>query len=134
MLKKLILLCFTATAVLFSAEAPAKRPITHEDVWLMKRVGTPVPSPDGKWAVFSVTNPAYDAKEQSSDLWLKSLTDDSPARQITASSPSPPGATATKPRKSTSSTSPVAKRSASPPCSSAPARPSGAPTARPCCS
>jgi dipeptidyl aminopeptidase/acylaminoacyl peptidase len=66
-------------------ETPAKHAITHEDVWLMKRVGAPVPSPDGKWAVFSVTEPAYDAKEQWSDLWLKSLTDDTPARRLTYS-------------------------------------------------
>ena len=93
-MKRLLLLCaalfFTASAVC-AADAPAKRPITHEDVWLMKRVGTPVPSPDGKWAAFSVTNPAYDAKEQSSDLWLKSLTDDSPARQITFNKPAEGG-------------------------------------------
>jgi len=31
----------------------AGRPIAHEDVWLMKRVGAPVPSPDGRWIVFS---------------------------------------------------------------------------------
>lgn len=69
--------------VVCAAEAPAKRPITHEDVWLMKRVGSPVPSPDGKWVVFSVTDPAYDAKEQGTDLWLKSLTSEEPARRIT---------------------------------------------------
>lgn len=62
-----------------------KQPITHEDVWLMKRIGAPAPSPDGKWAVFSVTDPAYDSKEQWSDLWIKSLTDDSPARRLTFS-------------------------------------------------
>ena len=46
-----------------AAEAvPAKRAITHEDVWLMKRVGAPTPSPDGKWAVFGVTDPAYTAR------------------------------------------------------------------------
>ena len=75
-----------------ATEAPAKHAITHEDVWLMKRVGAPVPSPDGKWAVFSVTDPAYDAKEQWSDLWLKSLTDDTPARRITYSKPGEGGA------------------------------------------
>lgn len=63
----------------------AKRAITHEDVWLMKRVGAPTVSPDGKWAVFSVTDPAYDSKEQWSDLWIKSLTDDSAARRLTFS-------------------------------------------------
>ena len=46
----------------------AKAPITHEDVWLMKRVGAPVPSPDGKWVVFSVLEPSYDEKAQATDL------------------------------------------------------------------
>jgi dipeptidyl aminopeptidase/acylaminoacyl peptidase len=48
----------------------AKSPITHETMWMMKRVGSPVPSPDGRWVVFSVASPAYDEKDQSSDLWL----------------------------------------------------------------
>ncbi len=68
-----------------AAEAPARKPITHEDVWLMKRLEVPVPSPDGKWVIFSVTDPAYDAKDTSADLWLKSLVDDTPARRITFS-------------------------------------------------
>lgn len=68
-----------------AADSTAKKPITHEDVWLMKRLEIPVPSPDGKWVVFAVTNPAYDAKDSSTDLWLKSLTDDTPARQLTFS-------------------------------------------------
>jgi dipeptidyl aminopeptidase/acylaminoacyl peptidase len=67
------------------AASPAKHVITHEDVWLMKRVGAPMPSPDGHWAVFSVTDPAYEAKEQWSDLWIKSLTDDSAPRRLTYS-------------------------------------------------
>ncbi|HVU17720.1 MAG TPA: S9 family peptidase [Candidatus Didemnitutus sp.] len=71
--------------LLVSVSAETRHTITHEDVWLMKRVGAPVPSPDGKWVVFSVTEPAYDAKEQWSDLWIKSLTDESPARRITYS-------------------------------------------------
>ena len=28
-----------------AAETPAKKAITHEDVWLMKRLTAPVPSP-----------------------------------------------------------------------------------------
>ena len=75
-----------------AAEAAAKHAITHEDVWLMKRVGAPIPSPNGKWAVFSVTEPAYDAKQQLSDLWLKSLVDDTPARRITHSKAAEGGA------------------------------------------
>jgi len=63
----------------------AKHAITHEDVWLMKRLGAPVASPDGKWAVFAVVDAAYDSKEQWSDLWIKSLTDDSAPRRLTFS-------------------------------------------------
>ena len=31
----------------------ATKPITHEALWMMKRVGAPVVSPDGKWVVSS---------------------------------------------------------------------------------
>jgi len=41
-----------------------KVPLTHETLWLMKRVGAPNPSPDGKWVVFSLVEPAYDEKGQ----------------------------------------------------------------------
>ncbi len=67
------------------AVEPAKHAITHEDVFLMKRLGSPQVSPDGKWAVYSVTDPAYDNKDQWSDLWIKSLGDDSPPRRLTFS-------------------------------------------------
>ncbi|MGK5024463.1 prolyl oligopeptidase family serine peptidase [Janthinobacterium sp. RB2R34] len=76
----------STTAVTPAADTQsAKHAITHEDVWLMKRVGAPVASPDGKWAVFAVVDPAYDNKEQWSDLWIKSLTDDSAPRRLTFS-------------------------------------------------
>lgn len=56
----------------FSLAAPAatKRPPTHEDIWLMKRVGAPQVSPDGRWIVVQVTEPAYDDATTLSDLWL----------------------------------------------------------------
>jgi dipeptidyl aminopeptidase/acylaminoacyl peptidase len=50
--------------------AQAKRPVTHEALWLMPRVGAPAVSPDGRWVVFSVIEPAYDEKDQRSDLWI----------------------------------------------------------------
>ena len=46
------------------AQATPKTPVTHEALWLMKRVGAPAPSPDGTWVVFSVTEPAYDEKKE----------------------------------------------------------------------
>jgi dipeptidyl aminopeptidase/acylaminoacyl peptidase len=88
----LLSLMVVPAVVLRAAETPAKQAITHEDVWLMKRLGTPVPSPDGQWVVYAVTDPAYDEKESATDLWLKSLADDTPARRITFSKPAESGA------------------------------------------
>jgi dipeptidyl aminopeptidase/acylaminoacyl peptidase len=62
-----------------------KKAITHEDVWLMKRVGPPTPSPDGKWVVSSVLEPAYDEKDQVSDLWLVAGDGSVQARRLTFS-------------------------------------------------
>ena len=60
------------TAANISAQQPAsaRHTITHEDIFLMKRVGAPTLSPDGRWAVFSVTDPSYVEATQVSDLWL----------------------------------------------------------------
>jgi dipeptidyl aminopeptidase/acylaminoacyl peptidase len=65
----LVALCLVAGAV-SAEEAAMKRPITHEDVWLMKRVGTPALSPDGRQVVVAVAEPAYDDAAKASDLWL----------------------------------------------------------------
>ncbi|MEP7107902.1 MAG: prolyl oligopeptidase family serine peptidase [Ferruginibacter sp.] len=65
--------------------AQSRHTITHEDLWLMKRVGAPEISADGNWVVFSVTNPAYDEKDQSSDLWLVPADGSKPPRRITNS-------------------------------------------------
>src|ERR1044072_7401695 len=54
----------------FKTTAQDKVPLTHESMWLMQRFGAPVPSPDGKWVVFSLVEPAYDDKDQVSDLWI----------------------------------------------------------------
>jgi dipeptidyl aminopeptidase/acylaminoacyl peptidase len=64
------------------AQPSAKAPITHEDVWLMKRVGPPAVSPDGRWAVFAMTEPAYDDK-QVSDLWVVPADGSTPPRRLT---------------------------------------------------
>lgn len=68
----------------FSLSAQVKKTITHEDMWLMKRVGAPAISANGKWVVFSVTEPAYDEKEQNSDLWLAPADGSAKPRRITS--------------------------------------------------
>ena len=75
-----------------SAPAQARRPITHEDVWLMKRVGAPVPSPDGKWVSFSVLEPAYDEKDQVSDIWIAPADGSAKPRRLTATRSAESGA------------------------------------------
>ncbi len=64
----------------------APQTITHEVHWLMPRVGAPVVSADGKWAVVSVAQPAYDEKQKSSDLWLVDTSGKLPTRQLTQTS------------------------------------------------
>ncbi len=71
----------------------ARHPITHEDVWLARRLGGPVLSPDGKWVVVLVTEPAYDPKDQASDLWLLASDGSTPPRRLTASKTGESGAT-----------------------------------------
>jgi dipeptidyl aminopeptidase/acylaminoacyl peptidase len=62
-----------------------KVPLTHEAMWMMKRVGSPVPSPDGKWVVFSLVEPAYDEKDQVSDLWIVPADASAKPRRLTFS-------------------------------------------------
>ncbi len=74
-----------ATAILASpaAPAPAKAILTHETLFLMKRVGKPLVSPDGHWVVFPVAEPAYDPDKAVSDLWLVPADGSAPPRRIT---------------------------------------------------
>lgn len=66
------------------AESAAPRVMTHEDLWLMPRVGAPTVSPDGRLAVFTVMEPSYARDEQRSDLWLVATDGRSPARRLTS--------------------------------------------------
>lgn len=81
MLKRfLFVVVFFSSVTLF---AQSKKAITHEDMWLMKRVGAPEISPDGKWIVFSVLDPAYDEKEQNNDLWIVASDGSNKPRKLT---------------------------------------------------
>ncbi|HEY1378008.1 MAG TPA: prolyl oligopeptidase family serine peptidase, partial [Gemmataceae bacterium] len=65
-----------------AADAPAKRPITPEDLWRVARVGPPSIAPDGKWCVVEVTRTDLDKDDTTSDLWLLS-TDGKTQTQLT---------------------------------------------------
>ena len=69
--------------VLAVTPAWAKRAITHEDLWLMPRVGAAVVSPDGTQMVVPVTEPAYDPLQQRVDLWLAPVDGSAGPRRLT---------------------------------------------------
>ncbi|MBL8139557.1 MAG: S9 family peptidase [Acidobacteria bacterium] len=75
-----------AVVPLFASPAAAqpKAPLTHETMWLMPRIGAPAVSPDGKWIVYARTEPAYDDKDQSSDLWIVPADGSRAPRKLTA--------------------------------------------------
>jgi dipeptidyl aminopeptidase/acylaminoacyl peptidase len=70
-------------AIALEAQQP-RRPITHEDVHLAKRLGGLALSPDGRWAVFSVSEPAYRDEDASSDLWVVPADGSAPPRRLTS--------------------------------------------------
>src|SRR5580658_2197834 len=61
--------------LLFSIPAfsQAKRPFTFEDMMKLKRVGEPVPSPDGKWVLFAAVDVDLAANKKTSHIWIVPL-------------------------------------------------------------
>ena len=51
----------------------AKHPFTFEDMMKLKRVGEPVPSPDGKWVLFSAVDVDLAANKKTSHIWIVPL-------------------------------------------------------------
>ena len=65
----IVLVCFFSVAAL----GQAKHPFTFEDMMKLKRVGEPVPSPDGKWVLFSVIDVDLAANTKTSHIWIVPL-------------------------------------------------------------
>ncbi len=78
------LLMVICCALPAAARADTKRIPAHEDIWLMKRVGPPVVSPNGRWIVVNVIEPAYEESAQLSDLWLIDTTTRNSSRRLTS--------------------------------------------------
>src|SRR5450755_1567776 len=75
--------CVFAPLQSMAQSSSPPKPITHESLWMMKRVGAPSLSPDGKWVVYSVLEPSYEADKSVSDLWLVATDGLKPPRRIT---------------------------------------------------
>lgn len=71
---------------LFAQQIPLRRAITHEDLYLMKRVSAPIISPDGGWVVFTVNEPSYVEADAVSDLWLVPTDGSAEPRRLTNTS------------------------------------------------
>src|SRR6202795_734089 len=67
------LLFFILPLFSFSAFSQAKRPFTLEDMMKLKRVGEPVPSPDGKWVVFSAVDVDLATNKKTPHVWIVPL-------------------------------------------------------------
>jgi dipeptidyl aminopeptidase/acylaminoacyl peptidase len=73
---KILIASFTVAGSLLAQPAPStatagtKRPFTFEDMMKLKRVGAPVPSPDGKWVVFDAVDVDLEANTKTSHLWI----------------------------------------------------------------
>jgi dipeptidyl aminopeptidase/acylaminoacyl peptidase len=66
----LAVLLSLAPSLLAQTPSPQKHPFTFEDMMALKRVGAPVPSPDGKWVVFDCVDVDLEANTKISHLWI----------------------------------------------------------------
>lgn len=89
----LLAIALALAPMFVSAAEPvlAGKTITHEDLWLMPRVGAPALSPDGRLVVFAVQEPAYKKEASRTNLWLVPSDGSAPARRITQNSSSEAG-------------------------------------------
>ncbi|MBL9186183.1 MAG: S9 family peptidase [Opitutaceae bacterium] len=78
---RLIVAFLVVAAVAFAAE---KRPITPQDLWAIKRVGSPSLSPDAKEVVFTVQEWSIEKNKSTTNLWLVAVAGGEPRRLTTA--------------------------------------------------
>jgi dipeptidyl aminopeptidase/acylaminoacyl peptidase len=66
-------LAFVLASFCPAQTAPAKRPMTFEDLMKMKRLGETAVSPDGKWLAYSVTTVNLDQNTKTAELWIQAI-------------------------------------------------------------
>src|SRR5882724_10301536 len=70
---RLIVLLLTIPVLTLPTFSQAKHPFTFEDMMKLKRVGEPVPSPDGKWVLFAAVDVDLAANKKTSHIWTVPL-------------------------------------------------------------
>ena len=81
-MRSFCMLCLFLSSGALHAAGP--KTITHEDLWLMPRVGAPAISPDGLYAIYPMLEPSYKKEEEVADLWLVPTDGREPPRRVTA--------------------------------------------------
>jgi dipeptidyl aminopeptidase/acylaminoacyl peptidase len=66
-------LFFAILLLTLPAFSQAKHPFTFEDMMKLKRVGEPVPSPDGKWVLFSAVDVDLATNKKTPHIWIVPL-------------------------------------------------------------
>jgi Tol biopolymer transport system component len=54
-------------------QSPAKRPMTFLDMQHMRQAGSPAPSPDGAWMLYTISTPDWKEAKRQTDIFLVSL-------------------------------------------------------------
>ena len=67
-----IVLTFLLAAQIF-AQTPSRRAFTFEDMMALKRISSPVISPDGNWVLFSAVDVDLAANKKTTHLWVVPL-------------------------------------------------------------
>jgi dipeptidyl aminopeptidase/acylaminoacyl peptidase len=67
-LKSFLVALLVCHAVIVSAQE--KHPFTFEDMMSLKRVGEPMPTPDGKWVLFAAEDVDLKENKKTSHLWI----------------------------------------------------------------
>src|ERR1700758_3424884 len=70
-MRRVLVLFFLLLAL--PAFSQSKHPFTFEDMMKLKRVGEPVPSPDGKWVLFAAVDVDLAANTKTSHIWIVGL-------------------------------------------------------------
>jgi dipeptidyl aminopeptidase/acylaminoacyl peptidase len=71
------LLFWVAVLLLLPSTQAETHPFTFEDMMKLKRVGEPVPSPDGKWVLFSAVDVDLATNKKTPHIWIVPLNVDS---------------------------------------------------------
>ena len=69
----LVAASLTGLAVPLAGQQTALRPMTFLDMQQMRQAGSPTPSPDGKWLLYTLSTPNWKEATKQTDVYLVSL-------------------------------------------------------------